>query len=229
MGPRWAQTPQSTGTGALLRQEGAAPEQGLLQGLRVAQARPGLPLWPRLLPAGQLGTPQLLSHGNPLQYSCLENATDRGAWRAAIQAVAKSPTRLKRLSTHTAPLRPSARSRAPLHSGSLCGQRGVSEGQSRTPLSLIPSQVLPLADKQAKKAELSLVFSGSFLPSKDVTGTMWGGMPPRNPKCLLLQRRRQRRLTRYHPRQRRRRVAALSSGGHVRRVPREGRARQVSA
>ena len=24
-------------------------------------------------------------HGNPLQYSCLENPTDRGAWQAAVQ------------------------------------------------------------------------------------------------------------------------------------------------
>ena len=29
-------------------------------------------------------------HGNPLQYSCLENSTDRGAWQTAIQGVAKS-------------------------------------------------------------------------------------------------------------------------------------------
>ena len=29
-------------------------------------------------------------HGNPLQYSCLENPMDRGAWRAAVQRVAKS-------------------------------------------------------------------------------------------------------------------------------------------
>ena len=29
-----------------------------------------------------------------LQYSCLENATDRGAWRAAVHGVAKSLTRL---------------------------------------------------------------------------------------------------------------------------------------
>ena len=25
-------------------------------------------------------------HGNPLQYSCLENPTDRGAWKACTQA-----------------------------------------------------------------------------------------------------------------------------------------------
>ena len=40
-------------------------------------------------------------HGNPLQYSCLENPMDRGAWRAIIHRVAKSWARLKRLSTHS--------------------------------------------------------------------------------------------------------------------------------
>ena len=34
-------------------------------------------------------------HGNPLQYSCLENPMDRGAWQAAVQRVAKSQTQLK--------------------------------------------------------------------------------------------------------------------------------------
>ena len=29
-------------------------------------------------------------HGNPLQYSCLENPMDRGAWRAAVRGVMKS-------------------------------------------------------------------------------------------------------------------------------------------
>ena len=29
-------------------------------------------------------------HGNPLQYSCLENAMDRGAWWATGHGVAKS-------------------------------------------------------------------------------------------------------------------------------------------
>ena len=33
--------------------------------------------------------------GNPLQYSCLENPMDRGAWWAAICGVAQSWTRLK--------------------------------------------------------------------------------------------------------------------------------------
>ena len=40
-------------------------------------------------------------HGNPLQYSCLENPVDNGAWRDTIHSVAKSRTRLRRLSTHT--------------------------------------------------------------------------------------------------------------------------------
>ena len=34
-------------------------------------------------------------HGNPLQYSYLENPMDRGAWRATVHRVAKSQTRLK--------------------------------------------------------------------------------------------------------------------------------------
>ena len=34
-------------------------------------------------------------NGNPLQYSCLENPMDRGAWLAMVQSVAKSRTRLK--------------------------------------------------------------------------------------------------------------------------------------
>ena len=38
-------------------------------------------------------------NGNPLQCSCLENPRDRGAWWATIHGVAKSWTRLKRLSS----------------------------------------------------------------------------------------------------------------------------------
>ena len=38
-------------------------------------------------------------NGNPLQYSCLENPRDRGAWWAAIYGVAQSQTQLKWLSS----------------------------------------------------------------------------------------------------------------------------------
>ena len=38
-------------------------------------------------------------NGNPLQCSCLENPTDRGAWWAAVYGVTQSQTRLKRLSS----------------------------------------------------------------------------------------------------------------------------------
>ena len=37
-------------------------------------------------------------HGNPLQYPCLENPMDRGAWRATVHGVTESQTQL---SMHT--------------------------------------------------------------------------------------------------------------------------------
>ena len=51
-------------------------------------------------------------HGNPLQYSCLENPMDRGAWWASVHRVAKSQTQLKQLSMtlmeeHRSPAMPS--------------------------------------------------------------------------------------------------------------------------
>ena len=38
-------------------------------------------------------------HGNPLQYSCLENPLDKGVWWATLYKVAKRRTGLKQLST----------------------------------------------------------------------------------------------------------------------------------
>ena len=52
--------------------------------------RRGFDLW-----AGKGG-----GHGNTLQYSCLENPMDRGAWWAMVHRVTKSWTWLKHLSTH---------------------------------------------------------------------------------------------------------------------------------
>ena len=51
--------------------------------------------------AGDIGDASLIpgsgrspevGHGNPLQYSCLENPTDRGVWRATVHRIAKIPT-----------------------------------------------------------------------------------------------------------------------------------------
>ena len=51
--------------------------------------------------AGDLGIPSLIAglgrspgrgDGDPLQYSCLENPMDRGAWQATVHGVTKSRT-----------------------------------------------------------------------------------------------------------------------------------------
>ena len=49
--------------------------------------------------AGDLGSILGEGNGNPLQYSCLENPRDGGAWWGAIYGVAQSQTQLKRLSS----------------------------------------------------------------------------------------------------------------------------------
>ena len=42
----------------------------------------------------QCNCPVLWTNGNPLQYSCLENSMDGGAWWATVHGVTKSRTRL---------------------------------------------------------------------------------------------------------------------------------------
>ena len=41
------------------------------------------------------GRPHGEGHGDPLQYSCLENSMDSGAWRVTIHRVSKSWTLMK--------------------------------------------------------------------------------------------------------------------------------------
>ena len=50
-----------------------------------------------------LGWEDPLKEGMTLQYSCLENPMNRGAWKATVHGVAKSQTFLKQLSTHGQP------------------------------------------------------------------------------------------------------------------------------
>ena len=52
-------------------------------------------------------------HDKPLQYSCLENPKDRGAWQPTIHRVARSQTQLKRHTTST----PMSSSRSNIHLG----------------------------------------------------------------------------------------------------------------
>ena len=42
----------------------------------------------------ELGRSPGEGNGNPLQYSCLGNPMDRGAWQATVHRVAKSQTRM---------------------------------------------------------------------------------------------------------------------------------------
>ena len=46
-----------------------------------------------------------LGYGTPLQYSCLENPMDGGAWWAAVYGVTQSWTRLKQLSSSSSKAR----------------------------------------------------------------------------------------------------------------------------
>ena len=52
----------------------------------------------------ELGRLPRVGNGNPLQYSCLENPMDRGAWWAVVHGVAKNQTLLSTCActlTHT--------------------------------------------------------------------------------------------------------------------------------
>ena len=59
----------------------------LLQGIFLIQ---GLELG--FLHFRQIQSHQVEGNGTPLQYSCLENPMDGGAWWAAVHGVTKSPT-----------------------------------------------------------------------------------------------------------------------------------------
>ena len=53
-----------------------------------------------------LGRSPGVGNGDPLQYSCLENSMDRGAWQTTVHGVSKSRTQLSarvcaRTHTHT--------------------------------------------------------------------------------------------------------------------------------
>ena len=57
---------------------------------------------PGLIP--ELGRSPGKGNGNPLQYSCLENPMEGGAWQATIHGVAKSQTQLSDLTFYGVPV-----------------------------------------------------------------------------------------------------------------------------
>ena len=61
----------------------------------VAQMVKNPPAMPEIWVQSLAWEDPLEGHDNPFQYSCLENPTDRGAWRAAVHRVAKSQTQLR--------------------------------------------------------------------------------------------------------------------------------------
>ena len=56
------------------------------KGILLQRRRPGFDPWVSKIPWRR--------NGNPLQYSCLQNSMDRGAWQATVHGVAKNWTRL---------------------------------------------------------------------------------------------------------------------------------------
>ena len=87
-------------------------------------------------------------YGNPLQYSCLENPMDRGAWRATVHRVGKSRTRRKRPSTHAT----LTRSSVPQEQGP-CLSRAA----------FFPTRTIGPAVEQALRASLSCGLSTGSL------------------------------------------------------------------
>ena len=77
-------------------------------------------------------------NGNPLQYSCLDNPMDRGAWRATVHGVTKSRTRLSDSHTlgfpaDTSSTEPARHRRRPRQLGSIPGSGRYPAGAHGNP------------------------------------------------------------------------------------------------
>ena len=92
--------PENTGVGSLSLLQGIFLTQELNQGLLPCDFPGGSDGKASACNTGDSGLiPELgrspgEGNGNPLQYSCLENPMDRGAWWATVHRVPKSWTRL---------------------------------------------------------------------------------------------------------------------------------------
>ena len=86
-------------------------------------------------------------NGNPLQYYCLENPTDEGAWQAIVHGVVKSQTRLSNFTHLTIESAQGTSLMARCHRRLELGVQAVLEVQSSSPwLSLLPVSLSFSAD-----------------------------------------------------------------------------------
>ena len=112
------------------------------------------------------GTSSEGGNNNPLQYSCLENPMNRGAWGAIVCRMAKNWTQLKWLNTHHNIL-----------SHELCNSFEILEFQRKLQSKSICT-ILPEA-YQAKKSENHLLsFWALHFISKVCTQLVWGSLLP---------------------------------------------------
>ena len=87
--------PKNTGVGSLSLLQVIFPTQGLNQGFRGAEVKVSACNVGDLGSIPGSGRSPGEGNGTPLQYSCLGNLTDRGAWGATVHGVSKSWIRLK--------------------------------------------------------------------------------------------------------------------------------------
>ena len=81
-------------------------------------------------------------NGNPLQYSCLGNPRDGGAWRAAVYGVAQSRTWLKRLGSSSS-RRPRPGDLSLCYESNFKTLGSLSRCHVRLPLRFLESPILP--------------------------------------------------------------------------------------
>ena len=82
--------------GEIQREKSTARDVLGFPGSSVVKNSPAMQETRCLIPGSE--RPPGVGHGSPIQYSCLENPMDRGAWRDTVHGVTKSRTWLKRLS-----------------------------------------------------------------------------------------------------------------------------------
>ena len=84
------QTRKEKRGGEIQREKSTARDVSGFPGSSVVKNSPAMQETRCLIPGSE--RPPGVGHGSPIQYSCLENPMDRGAWRDTVHGVTKSRT-----------------------------------------------------------------------------------------------------------------------------------------